>query len=117
MAYGLPSDEGLMLDPPSFRITLARRLRLVIQPEDGPCSRCGGVMDRYGDHASVCTCAGDRARRHNGIRYRVCDAAKEGGLGPEKEKAGLLPSSMDHGDARGPRNGGPRESRGGHHRV
>ena len=92
----LPSEEDLKLDPPSIRVTLARRLRLPIQPEDGPCSRCGGLMDRFGDHALTCACAGDRTRRHNALRNRVNDAAKEGGLGPENEKAGLLPTSMDH---------------------
>ena len=51
----------------------------------------------YGDLALTCACAGDRTRRHNAIRNRVHDAAEERGLGPEKEKAGLLPASMDHG--------------------
>ena len=85
------------MDPASFRITIARRLRLAIQPEDGSCPRCGGLMDRFGDHALTCSCAGDRTRRHNALRNLVYGAATEGGLGPEKEKAGLLPASMDHG--------------------
>ena len=63
------------MDPPSFRITLARRLRLAIQPEDGPCPRCGGLMDWFGDHALTCPCAGDRTRRHNAIRNHVNDVA------------------------------------------
>ena len=84
----LPTDEDLRLDPPSFRVTLARRLRLAIQPVDTPCPRCGGLMDRFGDHALVCACAGDRARRHNALRNQVHDFAKEAGLGPDKEKGG-----------------------------
>ncbi len=40
----LPSDEGLHMDPPSFRITLQRRLRLEVQPEGGFCSRFGLVL-------------------------------------------------------------------------
>ena len=99
----LPTDEGMRLDPPSFRITLARRLRLAVQGEDCFCPRCGGLMDRYGDHALTCPCAGDRTRRHSALRNHVHDAAKEGGLSPEKEKAGLLPASLDHGgSAEGP---------------
>ena len=97
----LPSNEDLRMDPSSFRITLARRLRLKVQPEDGPCSRCGGLMDCFGDHALVCPCAGDRTKRHNCLRNRVHDSAREGGLAPEREKAGLLPASMDHGGADG----------------
>ena len=39
----LPTDGDLRLDPPSFRITVARRLRLAIQPEDSECPRCGAL--------------------------------------------------------------------------
>jgi hypothetical protein len=100
----LPTEEDLRLDPPSFRVTLARRLRLAIQPVDTPCPRCGGLMDRYGDHALTCACSGDRTRRHNALRNQVHEFAREAGLGPEKEKGGLLPASMDHGGegGRGP---------------
>jgi hypothetical protein len=60
-------------------------------------------MDKFGDHALTCACSGDRTRRHNALRNIVHSAAAEGGLGPEKEKANLLPPSMDHGgfDRRG----------------
>ncbi len=54
-------------------------------------------MDRFGDHALTCPSAGDRTRRHNAIRNRVHEVSREAGLGPEKEKAGLLPASMDLG--------------------
>ena len=97
----LPTDGDLRLDPPSFRVTVARRLRLPIREEDSFCPRCGGIMDRFGDHALTCPCAGDRTRRHNALRNIVHEAAKEGGLGPVKEKAGLLPASMDRGGAEG----------------
>ena len=115
----LPAEGGLRLDPPSFRVTIARRLRLAVQPEDGVCPRCGGTMDRFGDHALVCACAGDRTRRHNAVRNITHEYAKEGGLGPEKEKAGLLPQSpvgWGLGAARHwPREGGPREKKTGGH--
>jgi hypothetical protein len=104
----LPAEGGLKLDPPSFRVTIARRLRLAVQAEDSACPRCGGTMDRFGDHALVCACSGDRTRRHNAVRNITHEYAKEGGLGPEKEKAGLLPQSMDHGGSeRGPGSADP----------
>ena len=65
-------------------------------------------MDRFGEHALTCPCAGDRTRRHNALRNVVHNAAQEGGLGPDKEKAGLLPAAMDHGGTeRGAAGGGP----------
>ena len=48
-------------------------------------------MDRYGDHALVCPCGGDRTIRHNAIRNVAYAEAVGAGLQPEKEKAGLLP--------------------------
>ena len=93
----LPSEEDLKLDPPSFRITLARRLRLAIQPEDGPCSRCGGLMDRFGDHALTCPCAGGARGGITPSETTCMTWPGKGGLGPEKEKAGLLPAAMDLG--------------------
>ncbi len=53
-----PAEADLRLDTPSFRITIARRLRLVIQPVDCVCPRCGSTMDRFGG-----SCAGVRVRR------------------------------------------------------
>ena len=38
----LPTDGDLRLDPESFRIAVARTMRLAIQPDDGFCPRCGG---------------------------------------------------------------------------
>ena len=51
---------------------------------------CSHVMDRIGDHAAVCPCAGDRNRRHNAVTHVCYDAALEGSLHPQKEKPGLL---------------------------
>ena len=48
-------------------------------------------MDRYGDHALVCPCKGDRTVRHNAVRNVAYSEAVEAGMRPEKEKAGLLP--------------------------
>ena len=78
----LPAEGDLRLDPASYRITLARRLRLPIQPQDGVCPRCGGHMDKFGDHALTCACSGDRMRRHNALRNIVHSAAAEWGAWP-----------------------------------
>ena len=58
-------------------------------------------MDRFGDHALTCPCAGDRTRRHNALRNHVHDVAKEEDFGLEKETGGLLPPTMDHGGSEG----------------
>ena len=49
-------------------------------------------MDRYADHATVCSCGGDRTIRHNAIRDQVYSEIRELGSPAEREKAGLLPS-------------------------
>ena len=48
-------------------------------------------MDRFGDHALVCPCKGDRTVRHNAIRNVAYTEAVEAGFAAEREKAGLLP--------------------------
>ena len=48
-------------------------------------------MDRFGDHASVCCCGGDRVVRHNAVRDQVYDECRKGSGGVEREKPGLLP--------------------------
>ena len=48
-------------------------------------------MDKWGDHALVCSCGGDRVIRHNMIRDVVHSAANnKAGLGAILEKPGLL---------------------------
>ena len=51
---------------------------------------CDGVLDRFGDHALVCSCGGDRTRRHNLLRNMAYYAASASNLNPELEKPGLL---------------------------
>jgi len=58
---------------------------------DLECPCCDGVLDRFGDHALVCGCGGDRTRRHNLLRNMVYHAASAANLHPELEKPGLLP--------------------------
>jgi len=54
------------------------------------CPFCDEVVDRFGDHCLVCSCGGDRTKRHNCIRNEVfffCNGAR---LNPELERPGLL---------------------------
>ena len=48
-------------------------------------------MDRFGDHALVCPCKGDRTVRHNAVRNCTFSEAVVAGRNPDREKAGLLP--------------------------
>jgi len=59
---GLTGDE--------WYVIVARDLGLKIFPKEFPCPApgCKGTMDVYGDHALVCSCKGDRIRRHNAER-------------------------------------------------
>ena len=55
-------------------------------------------MGRFGDHAEVCCCGGDRVVRHNAIRDGCFHELKAGLISVEREKAGLLPvRSPDEG--------------------
>ena len=53
-------------------------------------SLCDGIMDRFGDHALVCPCGGDRTKGYNHLRNHVYHFAASSGLNPELEKPGLL---------------------------
>ena len=53
---------------PLFRVSLRRRLHMLIWNENANCTLCGQVMNKCGDHALVCGCGGDRATRHKLVR-------------------------------------------------
>ena len=81
--------------PEEFVTELRVRLLQDVFANDAHCELCGDIMDRKGRHAAVCACGGDRTRRHNGTRDRVCEFAASARLRPEKEKPGLLQPSPD----------------------
>ena len=83
---------GLALEPAFFRVLLHLRLRLPVAPSEGYCPFCDGVADRFGDHARVCPCGGDRCKRHNRLRAVLAERAHAAGLSPEIEKPNLLPA-------------------------
>jgi hypothetical protein len=88
---------------------LKRRLRMQVYDDDSCCPCCGLVLDKWGDHALVCQCGGDRTVRHNAILNNTYQEAAVGGVRPEREKAGLLPGrppsddDPSPGDSRGRR--------------
>ena len=86
-----PTQDGREIDAALFQVALKRRLRVPIFSSDAACPCCGDCLDRSGDHALVCQCNGDRTIRHNAVRNSFFDDAREAGLRPEREKAGLLP--------------------------
>ena len=76
---------------------LFRRLRLPVSEEDIACPFCDGVADRWGDHARVCPCGGDRTKWHNRL---LAGRAQSAGLSPEVEKLlGLLAEDGARGTA------------------
>eukprot|EP00660_Eupelagonema_oceanica_P019257 gene19257-biopygen13015 len=89
--HAMPSPAiGAAIDPQQFTVALARRLRLPLYAAPFPCPLCDGVMDRFADHALVCSCGGDRTTRHNLLRNAAFRIARGAGLRPELEKPGLL---------------------------
>ena len=59
------------------------------------CPFCSSVCDSYGDHALVCSCKGDRTRRHNAERNGVLYQSLSAGLTAEIERPGLLPPRIE----------------------
>jgi len=86
-------------DPSLFIAMLQRWLRIPFADSDLECPCCDGVLDRFGDHALVCSCGGDRTRRHNLLRNMVYHAASAARLCPELERPGLLPHRPLHGSS------------------
>ena len=81
-----------------FRVLLRLRLRLPVAASEDYCPLCDGVADRFGDHARVCPCGGDRTKRHNRLRAVLAARTSAAALSPEVEKPGLLPARPhDHG--------------------
>jgi len=81
---GLTGDE--------WYVIVARNLGLKIFPEEFPCPApgCKGTMDVYGDHALVCSCKGDRIRRHNAERNVIHNDMCTAGFSPVLEPKHIL---------------------------
>ena len=66
---------------------------------DGYCTACDAIMDSAAHRAKMCACLGDWVARHNAARNTVYRTSATAGLGPDLEKADLLPPRPD--DPRG----------------
>jgi len=89
--HALPSATlGLYVVTPLFWTIVRLRLRLPVSDSDTPCPLCDGTCDRFGDHARVCPCGGDRVKRRHQLRNILAGRAKTAGLQPEVEKPNLL---------------------------
>ena len=54
------------------------------------CPLCDEVVDIFADHGLICSCGGDRVKRHNLLRNEVFFFCNSAGLNPELERPGLL---------------------------
>ena len=64
-----PSEAlGLHIVSPLFKVLVRMRLRMALVVKDLPCPLCDGIADRFGDHARMCPCGGDRTKRHHRLR-------------------------------------------------
>ena len=88
-----PPCEATGTDLPHalMQVVIQRRLRVQLLDREDFCPACGQVMDVFGDHALVCSCKGDRTKRHNALRNCSFFAAQAAGFsGAELERPGLL---------------------------
>lgn len=78
-----PSEAlGLRIVSPLFKVLVRMRLRMALVVKDLPCPLCDGIADRFGDHARMCPCGGDRTKRHHRLRSVLAARAKAAGLSP-----------------------------------
>ena len=95
--FAMPSKLfRLDIDSAAFIVLLQRRLRMQIFSDEFFCPLCDEVMDKYADHALICACGGDRAKRHNLCRNDSAHRCAAAGLAPEVEKEGLLEARLDN---------------------
>ena len=78
------------MEPSVFVTELRARLGVAEATVDMWCPLCDAVLDTHSHHAAMCVAGGERVQRHNALRDLVALWAEQGGLQPEKEKAGLL---------------------------
>ena len=78
------------MEPSVFVTELRARLGVAEATVDMGCPLCDAVLDTHSHHAAMCVAGGERVQRHNALRDLVALWAEQGGLQPEKEKAGLL---------------------------
>ena len=89
--HTIPSKAlGTFVDPSLYPTMIKRWLRIPMFESEFHCPFCDEVVDRFGDHCIICSCGGDRTKRHNLIRNEVFYLCHSAGLNPELERPGLL---------------------------
>ena len=89
--HTVPSKAlGTHVDPILYKTMIQRWLRQPLYESEFHCPFCDDVVDRYGDHCLICSCGGDRTKRHNLLRNEVFHLCNSAGLNPELEHQGLL---------------------------
>ena len=89
--HAVPSSSlSTQVDPLIYRTMIQRRLRAPIFESNTHCPFCDEILDVHGDHCLVCSCRGDRTKRHNLLRNEVFFFCNSAGLNPELERPGLL---------------------------
>jgi hypothetical protein len=73
-----------------YRTMVQRWLRTPIFQEPHHCPYCDDMVDIHADHCLVCSCGGDRTKKHNLLRNEVIFTCSSAGLAPELERPGLL---------------------------
>ncbi len=73
------------VDALHYRTMVQRWLRTPIFQDPFHCPYCDDLVDRFGDHCLVCSCGGDRTKRHNLLRNQVFYMCMSAGLAPELE--------------------------------
>ena len=89
----VPSDvDGYhaIMRPRNFCAAIRYRLGVPVLNEEISCPMCMQTIDRFGDHATCCSKAGDLIVRHNSLRNLVNKFAADGLLNPVMEKKGIL---------------------------
>ena len=66
------------VDAAHFQVMIQRWLRAPIYEETFHCGYCDDIVDIYGDHCLVCSCGGDRTKRHNLLRNEVFYTCRPG---------------------------------------
>ena len=73
-----------------YKTMIQRWLRAPLFESEYHCPLCDDVVDKYGDHCLICSCGGDRTKRHNLLRNEIFHQCNSAGLNPELERQGLL---------------------------
>ena len=83
---------GLRMSHHEFCAGLKLWLGCDVLPHDTWCPKCDQILYRKGLHCFACMNDGDATRLHNSLMDGCFHCATAAGLGPEKEKARVLPS-------------------------